>query len=1191
MKIIGINVFFLFSLVGGFTQDVSHEPGVYKFIPNKGQWPDWVKYRAELDGGKIWLEEKGILYQFRDYSEAHEVHIGKSKNDNIESIPQHLLYAEFVGANEVELVEEKYPTKEYYNFYLGNDPDKWASKLHAYNELTFNELYDGIDMRFYEQEAQLKYEFHVSAGADPTEIAIHYHGEEKIKKDRDGNIKIKTSLGSIIEQKPYAYQIKNGKILKIQCEFKLSDDGLISFDVGKYDQNIELVIDPVLIFATYCGSVTDNFGMTATYAYDGKAYSGGVVYGNAYPTPGPAYDINSNFTGPSSANYGITDVFISKYSADGTTMLWSTYLGGGDDIQGTETVHSLIADTSNNIYLYGATSSTDFPIQNGVQTTHAGGTPGSNYYYNGVYFSTQGTDIFVSKFSEDGTALLGSTYVGGTANDGINYRIGGGTYNSVAAYDSLTTNYGDQFRGEIMLDSANNIYIASSTRSTDFPVANSFQNTIGGKQDGVVFKLAADFNSLLWSSFYGGSENDAAYSVKVDSSYNVLVAGSTCSSDLPGTTGGLNTVYQGGKTDGFVVKIVPDGSTLTQASYIGTASYDQVIFVEIDRWDNVYLVGQSNGGMPVVNAPYANANSGQFIMKLTPDLTSIVYSTVFGSGSGSFDISPSAFLVDVCGNVYVSGWGANILQSTPLGGMPTTSDAYQQTPPNGFDFYLFVMERDALSLLYGSYMGGSSAQEHVDGGTSRFDKFGVVYQSVCGGCGGYSDFPTTSGAWSDQNLSSNCNNLVFKYDFEIVPNAEFQISDIEGCAPFTFILDNESSDTINSVWTFPPEANIISGGASPEIMFTDPGQYEIILSITDTICNLQDTALKIINVYDALELQAFGDTVLCGPQAVDIYANSNGTATEFLWYDDPAMINPINTGGLDSAITVNPGQITTYYVHATNGWVLCDLTDSVTIYMAEGGLELDDTEVICLGDTAVITAQNLIPSETITYSWAPASEIIQQNDSIIWVSPPSSMWFYTTGTTSSGCILYDSIWVEVTYIDPGSVYATASPDSIPEGGTSTLAAYPDVAGYTYIWIPTIGLNTNVGQTVVASPEQDTEYTVIIEGEGCTQKTSVTVYVLEFICGDVYIFVPNAFSPNGDGENDMLYVRGQNLEQIDFKVFDRWGELVFETQDQSVGWDGTYKGKPVDPDVFVYHLQAVCFDGQESLIKGNVTVLK
>jgi gliding motility-associated-like protein len=1175
-----------------FGQNIDEYQGVYKFIPNGGQWPDGVLYRSNLNSGNIWLEEQGILYQFRDFSEIHHADFTQQYKKEPE-IKQHLVYVQFLNANKGFKTKTKYPSPDYFNYFLGNDPDKWASKLYAYNHVEYTNLYDNINLIFFEKDQELKYEYHIKPNGNYKDIQLKYKGQDRIKIQKNGNVIIYSPLGQIIEQRPYVYQIKNGKILEIPSKFILNKNDILSFEIGEYDKELELIIDPVLVFATYNGANTDNFGMTATYAYDGKAYTGGTLFGNDYPTPSPAWNTTTNFTGVSSANYGITDVFITKYSADGTQMIWTSFIGGGDNTQGTETVHSLICDTLNNVYLYGATSSTDFPTQNAYQSTHAGGTSGSNFYYNGVYYSNQGTDIYVAKFSKDGTQLLGSTYIGGGLNDGINYKVTSGNYGSVTAYDSLTSNYGDQFRGEIMLDSLNNILIASSSRSTDFPTLNAFQPNNAGQQDGVIFKLTADFSSLLFSSYIGGSQNDAAYSIKIDSSYNMVVAGGTSSTDFPNTTGGLNATYQGGKTDGFVSKISGNGSAIVQSTYIGTSTYDQTIFVEIDRWDNVYIVGVTDGNIPVINAPYSNPNSGQYIMKLNPDLNNIMYSTVFGNGNGQPNISPAAFLVDVCGNVYVSGWGANILQSTPLFGMPVSPDAFLPNPADGFDFYLFVLERDAQSLLYGSYMGGNQSHEHVDGGTSRFDKYGVVYQSVCCGCGGHSDFPTTpANVWSHVNNSSNCNNLVFKFDFEIVPDADFLVDQLEGCAPLTLTFDNESNDTINSIWSFPAGANIISNGSSPVVEFASPGTYEVLLSITDTICNLQDTAKKIIVVHPALQLNVVNnDTVICnnGNTPFDIIANSFGSATLFEWSTDPSFTTLINNGNMDSIINVNPSISTTYYVHASNGWPLCDITDSTNVQFTSDVIDFMPDTLVCKNDTVSLYA-TYNSSGTTSFDWSPNNTIIYENQNWAFAVPNQSQYYYLDAMLN-GCPYSDSVWVQVDYLNPSIVNATATPPEIAEGGQVTLEAFPDSTIYQYAWIPANLVDSPTSQTTTATINKNQNFVVVVKKGACSVPASVSVKALEFVCGDVYIFVPNAFSPNQDNANDIVYVRGQNIKEMDFKIFDRWGELVFESTNQNVGWNGSYKDNPLDPDVYVYHLKVVCVDGQENLIKGNITLLK
>ncbi|HIP37257.1 MAG TPA: T9SS type B sorting domain-containing protein [Crocinitomix sp.] len=1173
-----------------FAQDIEAHQGVYKFIPNGGQWPVNVLYRAEVGNSNIWLEKNGILYQFRDFSEIHHAEIPKQPSAE-PKVKESLIYAQFVGANSDFETKSTQPTQEYYNFFLGDDPKKWATKLYGYHKVEYEELYHHINLVFFEKNQELKYEYHVKPSGNYKDIKLQYKGLEKIKIQKNGNVIIYSPLGQIIEQKPYVYQIKNGKIIEISSKFVLTDRNILSFEIGEYDKSLTLIIDPVLVFATYNGANSDNFGMTATYAYDGKAYTAGTLYGNQYPAPDPnVWNATPNLT-VFSTNVQTTDVFLSKYSADGTQMIWTNFIGGGDNTQGTETVHSLICDTSNNLYMYGVTSSIDFPIVNGFQTTHNGGTALS-INFNGCNFGTQGTDIFVAKFSEDGSQLFGSTYIGGSLNDGVNYKVTSGNYGSVAAYDSLTTNYGDQFRGEIMIDSLNNIIVCSSSRSTDFPTVNALQPNNAGQQDAVLFKISNDFSTLLWSTYYGGSENDAGYSVKIDSSYNVIFAGGTSSSDLPGTIGGLTPTYQGGKTDGYVVKLTPGASAITQATYIGTPTYDQTIFVEIDRWDNIYIVGQTDGSMPVINASYSNPNSGQFIMKLSPDLTNIIYSTIFGNGNGSPNISPAAFLVDVCGNVYVSGWGANILQGVGLTGMPTTTNAFQTSSGDGYNFYLFVLERDAQSLLYASYIGDLNAQEHVDGGTSRFDKFGVVYQSVCGGCGGSSSFPTTPNAWSSVNNSSNCNNLVFKFDFEIVPDADFLVDQLDGCSPLTITFDNESNDTINSVWSFPAGATIISGGANPVVEFTNPGTYEVFLSITDTICNLQDTAKKVITVYPALQLNLVNnDTVLCNNANTpfNLIADSYGTATLFEWSTDINFTTLLNSGAMDSVITVNPSSATTYYIHASNGWASCDIIDSVVVEFLDDAINLMPDTLICKGDTVNLYA-NYTSGGITNFDWSPNSSIIYENQNVALATPTQSQYYYLNATIN-GCVYFDSAWVQVDELDPNLVYATASPSEVPEGGTTTLQAFPDSSIYQYSWLPPNLVNNPSVQTTTATINQDQSFIVIVTKGACSVPTTVSVTSLEFICGDVYIYVPNAFTPNQDNNNDVVYVRGENIEIMQFMIFDRWGELVFESNDQNIGWDGTFKGEPLDPDVYVYHLKVTCVGGLENLIKGNITLLK
>jgi gliding motility-associated-like protein len=1194
MKLLTV-IFFLFILssLELFSQEIEHQHDIhYSFIENKGQWNPKILFQSKFNGGNLWIQQNKFLFHFQDFSLMHDLHAGGKPTKN-SKMAQTVVHLNFIGSNQVNEIQQVNPTKSYYNYFLGNDSTKWASDVHGYCEVTMLNLYDGINLKIIENKKDLKYEFHVQPNADPSKIILEYVGQKSIELDRDGNLIAQTDLGRIIEKQPYTYQIINGKIIVVKNYFKI-DGNKVFFDLGKYNPEYELIIDPVLIFATYSGSLTDNFGMTATYAHDGKAYSGGTIFGNKYPTPdNDAFDITSNFTvtnNGSGAGYGITDVFVSKYSSDGSQMLWTSFFGGGDDLQGTETVHSLIADKNDNLYFMGATSSVDFPTLNAYQTNHGGGVSGLDFTANGVYHLDQGTDIYVSKISSNGHNLLGSTYVGGTGNDGVNYNLNYFVNQTVNfGYDSLMYNYGDNSRGEIMLDQTGNCIIASSTRSTDFPVLNAFQPKNGGQQDGVIFKLSSNLSNLIWSSYIGGSNNDACYSVKIDSSSNIVFAGGTSSTDLPFTTGAWQSSYNGGKADGFVGKLNATGTAVTRISYVGNSNYDQAYFVEIDRNDNIFLLGQSIGGnFPVINATYSNPNTCQFICKLNPTLTSVLNSTTFGNGSSAINISPSAFMVDVCGNIYLSGWGANILQSNPILPMPISPNAYQPTT-TGFDFYLFVLERTFNNLIYATYLGGGISQEHVDGGTSRFDKNGVVYQSVCGGCGGHSDFPTfpNPGAHSNKNDSPNCNNVVFKFDFGIIPKAEFIPDKTIGCVDFTVKFNNSSSASDSFLWDF---GNGVTSSVNFDttIIYSQPGTYQVYLYVTDSICQLTDTAHITINVYDSLQLSVDNDTTFCLPIPLTFKANSYGTANSFVWSSNSNFSDTLNNSISDSSLSFIADYSGYYYVKVGNGG--CNLIDSIKLEVISSNITLSGNSQLCVLDTALIIATNSNPAINFSYLWSPDSIILTPltlNSATIYAL--SSQYVYVDISDGVTCNYTDSVYIDVIKIYPNTINASASDYLVPEGATVQLFGQP--SGLIYNWSPSDGLSNAHVQNPEATVKGETQFILTAGFENCMKMDTVLIKTYPFNCEDPYVFIPTAFSPNDDHENDVLYVRGEMIKEMTFRVFNRWGELVFESHDTHTGWDGKFKGKKLDPDVYDYYLEVICIDDQSNIKKGNITLLK
>ena len=600
--------------------------------------------------------------------------------------------------------------------------------------------------------------------------------------------------------KPYAYQVMDGQRTQVKCNYVLENNVLTFSLPSGYDHSRMLVIDPTVVFCSFTGSTADNWGFTATYDSHGDFYAGGLVNalmaGTSFPvSPGAYQSVYGGGQGSSAIEYA-ADIAIMKFNAGGTSRLYGTYLGGSNN----ERPFSMIADSADNLVLCGRTHSIDYPVTTGAyQITNHGG-----------------WDMVVSKLSVNGTALLASTYMGGSGDDGINYD------STEVGYGHLKLNYGDDARSEIQTDLQGNIYVTGSTFSTDFPTtATAIATTLGGMQDGVVFKFNDSLTTLLWSTYLHGSGDDAGYSLAFNNSQTSLyVSGGTNSTDFPVTTGGWQPTFMGDSADGFILKFQnSDPYTVQEGTYVGTANYDQVYGIQVDAADNLYVMGQSLGGaFPVTSGVYANSGSSQFVMKLDSNLSTDLASTVYGSGDPLHtNISPVAFMVDTCGSIYISGWGGNLtLASTRSGlctGMPVTPDAYQSTT-DGADFYFIVLAPEMTSLLYATFYGRNTGTtywegEHVDGGTSRFDKNGVIYQAICANCGGPTSipFPTTAGSWDTVDGSINCNEAALKIAFNIsvCPTA---VASVKSGASAFRIFPDPANDDLNIAWNGQTEGTV-----------------------------------------------------------------------------------------------------------------------------------------------------------------------------------------------------------------------------------------------------------------------------------------------------------------------------------------------------------------------------------------------
>lgn len=816
------------------------------FIENKGQNPEQVLYDAPFGQGRLFLEQNRWVYQV--ISRPHRHGYSDPSFDYKKDAKGHTFRMWFEGANMKAPVSGSFPREDYVNYFRGNDPTKWASYVKQYTMVEYEDMYSCIDMSVYSKNNNLKYDFIVRPGGDPQDIDLRFEGMNALSLV-NGELVIALATGELKELQPYAYHLVDGEEVEVDCRFVLKDDRVsFEFPLG-FDETKELIIDPTVVFASYVGSTADSWGFTATYDIFGHLYGGSLVFNSGYPTTVGEFDpYDSSFNG------GDTDWGISKFSPDGSSLIFSTYVGGSQP----DVPQSLIVNNKGELVILGTTGSTNFPIPfTGAGSIFNGG-PSINVV-NMLSDFSNGTDIALIVLAEDGGSIVGGSFFGGSGTDGFNQPPNG----PFPGGQSLQYNYGDIARGEVIIDEQDNIYIGSSTLSSDIQNAYgtaSLQTTNEGGQDGVLAKFSPDLSTLDWWTYIGGEDDDAVYSIKVNSGGRVYACGGTESEDFPVGNGGIWDDYQGGSTDGYVVSLNNSGTSIVDGTFLGTGEYDQAYFVEIDRQDeDIYIVGQCRGSYPVIGNVYSNSGGKQFVHQLTPDLSATIVSTVFGANN-EINISPTALMVDECGRVYVSGWGGstNLSYNNQVGttnGLPVTPDATKANT-DGSDFYFIVFLSDLEQLYFGSFYGGSQGAvgaEHVDGGTSRFSPDGVIYQAVCAGCGGNSLFPTTSGSWSENNQSFNCNLGVIKYDIE-PPLIDLDLTNIiVTCSDeeTIFTVDEDADDFL---WDF-GDGNEGSGNPVSHI-YDNPGEYLVeVIGIDSSTCNITDTASAEVTVLLTQNLQ------------------------------------------------------------------------------------------------------------------------------------------------------------------------------------------------------------------------------------------------------------------------------------------------------------------------------------------------
>ncbi len=660
------------------------------FEVNQGQVDSRIKFSAHGTGSNLYLTNAdAVLTLAPSLTAPSQRSTGQAQRRAVGVSPQSgaVLNFHLVGSSAHPKVVGLDRLSGTANYFIGTNPRQWHTNIATYAKVAYVSVYPKVDLVYYGNQGQLEYDFVLRPGANPQGIRFSIVGADQLRLDARGNLLI-TANGRVIRQNsPVIYQEVSGRKLLIGGRFVLLGHGQVGFDVNAYNIHRTLVIDPVLVFSTFFagGAAT-----TTNFALDGADN----IYLTGYTDPQIAALPAINPLQPTPGGEPV-DIFVAKLNPSASKVLFSTYLGGSSGDQ----ANGMALDRAGNVYLTGTTSSGNFPTTLHSVQPHLIGA----------------TDAFIAKLSADGHHLLYSTYLGG-ATDNAN---------------AAGTNGGSG----IAVDSAGNAYITGYTYGYNFPLQRPFQRvlgfgkgTLGAQVDALVTKINSSGTALLYSTYLGGSGSDEGTAIKVDHTGSAYIVGWTNSPDFPIAPHALQNTLSSGSQVPFVAKLNPRGDALLYSTFLGTSVGDVISSLALDQFDNLYLTGQTNGGIPKtigVVQPTSGGGVDAFVTKMDPRGV-LVYSTYLG---GSGDDIATGIALDGADNVYIAGTTASAEFNTPVFPLKSALQGTLGGNRGGFgmqDAYLVKMSSCGTALLYSSYLGGTFA----DGATAiAVDRNGAAYMT------------------------------------------------------------------------------------------------------------------------------------------------------------------------------------------------------------------------------------------------------------------------------------------------------------------------------------------------------------------------------------------------------------------------------------------------------------------------------
>jgi len=1063
--------------------------------------------------------------------------------------------------------------QEYYeNYYTENTGENGITNIHTYKTITYKSIYPNIDLILHSREEGMKYEFVVFPGGKVSDIQIQWNGLEGIKKNKDFGIEYSCALGNMTESAPYTYQCASPvrADLCVRPKALYSDEGrtkvfaegrthgsaptekihshfilkknLISFKTGKYDKSKTLVIDPTLEWGTYFGGSMNDIGNRIANDPLGNVY----VVGNTLSSKG----IATSGAYQSSLSGSNADVFLTKFNSSGA-LLWATYYGSYG-ISVNVYKQGLCTDPLGNVYITSYTESmSGMATSSAYQTSYGGGND----------------DAFLAKFSGSGIRVW-ATYFGG-----IGYDLG----------------YG------LASDAFGNIYITGYTSSDNNIATNgAYQTSFTGNSslgyyDAFLAKFSGSGN-LLWSTYYGGrssygSSGTGASCVSIDIWGNVYITGTTTDLDNIATNGAYQTSF-GGETDAFLVKFNSSGSRLW-GTYFGGVLDESGYGLSTNALGDVYIIGftQSNKGIATFGAYETSFGGGEeaFLAKFDSS-GAMRWSTYFGG----INAEGSGVSSDAAGNAYITGFTGSISGIA-------TGGSYQTSYGGAQDAFL-VKFSSSGARLWGTYYGGAG-NDYAEG--ISMDVLGNIYitgyTSSTNSISSLNAYQVNYGGGGDAFIAKFGS---YENDAGITAITISKDTICPGLQPIKSHLQNFGTKELNSVqiglsingklkslfkWigNIPPDSSItvnlgnyLFSGATDTIKAWASNPNGVLDSFP-----ANDTAISIVYVSALPTATAGPDTTLCYNET---YTMQGAGGITYLW--TPAKYLSNDTIANPKAVVPNT-QLYTLYV--SNKYGCKDSANVVLTIKPKLQVKIGNvTSPVCSGSFVSLSATGT-GGDSAHYIFDWLNDSIKGNSLNLKIN--QSGWHTVILTDNcSGLPGKDSVFIDVTPRPKADFTILNRHPYLPDTTFRFQNLSTNASKYLWTFGDSSASNNAIDPVHIYTDSGTYKITLIAYGK-CTNDTDYS-YIHIF---DKYIniYIPDAFSPNGDGVNDVFDIKGLGFVDYNYSIYNRWGELTFETTDTKKSWDGSFKNQPATEGIYVYMISVTDQFGIKHYFSGNLTLMR